>query len=1027
MAEDFDPYYLWLGIPPRERPANHYRLLGVPVFEENPSVIESAADRQMAHLRSVQAGKHSALSQRLLNEVAAAKVCLLRPPQKAKYDQALRAKLESQAATDAAAGNSAAGNSAVRSAAVTSAAPGNSAISNSAVRRASPAAAPQAKAEPIARAQPLAASEPAKTENFWDDLTAAAPAAAAPKTAKPLAKAAAPPPSKLKKFWPVFLALGACLLVVAVIIAVRSMGQGEGPTGNPDAAVAPAPKPKDSSLVFDWPADARSGMTLSVDGAKLNGPADGPWEYHVPPGTHHIVASRPGFKPIDRLVDAPVDGKRHITDAWQPLATLVLHWPVEDRDGAVLNLDGQILTAGIDQPLTLPVEPGAHTVRITRLGYLPLEENITVAADQHQDLAVSLQPTSATLVVRWPISQRAGAEVQVDGQPSPKVKTSNDEKIAFELDPGSHTIQIKRPGFEPFSQTVVLAAAGKKQISPAWTSSNPAGNETASSSSDAPPAGDTKPHGSDSPPAAKHPIPSETDQARVAKQLEQIYKPSHDPAKDLSQAKELCNLALKSEQVPERYMLLLKGADFAVDGGDFSLAMEAVETLDAEFEISPLDVKQKLLEKLVKAPLNEQQANDSISAAERLVEEAIAAERYDAATTLAGIASKLLVKKGIDPDSRRDAEKILATDRTQIKTLQPQLELAQKAKQTLAAKPDDADANGVLGRWYCYYKSDWKTGLPYLAKSGNERVAPTAKLELQEPRDSAKKVQLADQWWDIGAKESAAVADAIHLHAGDLYREALPNLSSVLQKAAVEKRLAEVMEIRSRVGDVGGHSGPVVFQRGRWVDVLKLVDVDRDSNGGSWTRKGNEFSCRNSSRLFLPIVIDGGYDLEVDFSRVSDVGAEIHTVFPVGKHLAGLTLSAYKTYSGFDSVNNRRPWNVTPYSPYNFFLQDNHRYQEVISVRLGKGGVASVDISVDGQRLLPHWEGDPNNLGLNSRTFNPPTDRPAIEATNPGSATLYAVRLRMVSGQGRSDDQKSGSSGDPSQPSSPNFPSRAKN
>ena len=96
MPDDFDPYYLWLGIPPQERPASHYRLLGISLFESNPSVIESAADRQMASLRSVQAGEHSGLSQRLLNEVAAAKVCLLRAPQKAKYDQALRAKLETQ-------------------------------------------------------------------------------------------------------------------------------------------------------------------------------------------------------------------------------------------------------------------------------------------------------------------------------------------------------------------------------------------------------------------------------------------------------------------------------------------------------------------------------------------------------------------------------------------------------------------------------------------------------------------------------------------------------------------------------------------------------------------------------------------------------------------------------------------------------------------------------------------------------------------------------------------------------------------
>ena len=56
-----------------EQPPNHYRLLGLALFESQPDVIATAADRQMGHLRTFQSGKHSALSQRLLNEVAAAR------------------------------------------------------------------------------------------------------------------------------------------------------------------------------------------------------------------------------------------------------------------------------------------------------------------------------------------------------------------------------------------------------------------------------------------------------------------------------------------------------------------------------------------------------------------------------------------------------------------------------------------------------------------------------------------------------------------------------------------------------------------------------------------------------------------------------------------------------------------------------------------------------------------------------------------------------------------------------------------
>jgi hypothetical protein len=96
MAETFDPYLQWLGIRDPHRPPNHYRLLGVDLFESDADVLTNAADRQMAHVRTFQSGKRSAESQRLLNELAAAKICLLNAKKKADYDAGLRARQEAQ-------------------------------------------------------------------------------------------------------------------------------------------------------------------------------------------------------------------------------------------------------------------------------------------------------------------------------------------------------------------------------------------------------------------------------------------------------------------------------------------------------------------------------------------------------------------------------------------------------------------------------------------------------------------------------------------------------------------------------------------------------------------------------------------------------------------------------------------------------------------------------------------------------------------------------------------------------------------
>lgn len=59
MSESFDPYRKWLGILPKDQPPNHYRLLGIELFDDDPDVIEAAADQRMTHVRTYQTGQNS--------------------------------------------------------------------------------------------------------------------------------------------------------------------------------------------------------------------------------------------------------------------------------------------------------------------------------------------------------------------------------------------------------------------------------------------------------------------------------------------------------------------------------------------------------------------------------------------------------------------------------------------------------------------------------------------------------------------------------------------------------------------------------------------------------------------------------------------------------------------------------------------------------------------------------------------------------------------------------------------------------
>jgi cytoskeletal protein RodZ len=87
---DFDPYFKWLGIPLEDQPPNHYRLLGIPVFTNDADAIENAADQRMSYVRKFATGKRGLLTQKLLNELSQARVCLLDEKARSAYDQSLQ-------------------------------------------------------------------------------------------------------------------------------------------------------------------------------------------------------------------------------------------------------------------------------------------------------------------------------------------------------------------------------------------------------------------------------------------------------------------------------------------------------------------------------------------------------------------------------------------------------------------------------------------------------------------------------------------------------------------------------------------------------------------------------------------------------------------------------------------------------------------------------------------------------------------------------------------------------------------------
>jgi type IV pilus assembly protein PilM len=89
-SQPFNPYHKWLGIRDSQSPPNHYRLLGLELWETDEDVIREAYSRQMNHVRQFWIGPHRDLCQQILDELLAARDTLIDAQLRRPYDRWLK-------------------------------------------------------------------------------------------------------------------------------------------------------------------------------------------------------------------------------------------------------------------------------------------------------------------------------------------------------------------------------------------------------------------------------------------------------------------------------------------------------------------------------------------------------------------------------------------------------------------------------------------------------------------------------------------------------------------------------------------------------------------------------------------------------------------------------------------------------------------------------------------------------------------------------------------------------------------------
>ncbi|MCA9185314.1 MAG: hypothetical protein R3E01_18125 [Pirellulaceae bacterium] len=828
----FDPYHQWLGIRDSQRPPNHYRLLGLEPFENDADVISTAADRQMAHVRTYQNGEHGELSQRLLNELSAARICLLAPEKKKAYDEQLQVELKKEA-------------------------PGTAVL----VVPRNPARTPA----PVSIVVPRPVTSPSHRAHRSRGLA----------------------------WWSMGGAVALSLLVALAFLIHRGGIGGqvadtdttltdasERRTAVPDGTVEPMlpGPPTESTLPTVGESDvpvlgaSDSSVSASTDASRDNGNAavptgidvgsvrggepatpvslegdqDGapPWQVATttvtPPdprrGNPQLMDCRAAMfrRDIDSAWKelqqaAPLMTSRSDREDWNDTSMLMTllesFWRSVETgwDGIKphqsLNYDGQMVTVDSVTPNGLALRSAAGQLKAFSKGRAALDGRLAVALAR------------AGLASSGPDADRiVGAYYLVDRE--------GDRAIAEQL-----WNSARQQGVA--TELLLNAFVVKLNASAAPVS----GNEPATPA----PALESL-LTDDQLVTDKVAAPSAEEQAEAKKLLVETYGASleaKDDARRVEVAKKLLADSVETrDNRAAQYVMLNTAYDMASSVDATPLMLEILDEAGKQFDVNVADQLREALTKLSRRVNSALIAEDAQLTCNKMVARMVDQDDFKAAAqfTALGVAFS---RKSRDP-GRLD---FATQQQDHIKAMGKEYQKVTDEIQRKKLERTSADAKALMGRYYCLIKGDFVKGLPMLSQSSDEAMRSLAELDLSKPGDPVKMVELGDQWWQTAEGQPSSYRIHSLTRAGYWYQACKDRVTG-LTLTRVLQRLKEITDA-SQDPQISteylAHRMMAYHWQIKWKDGRTWDDITFDPNG-----RWNCVSIGNNVRAYGPWRFEAG-------------------------------------------------------------------------------------------------------------------------------------------------------------------------
>jgi hypothetical protein len=838
MSEPFDPYYHWLGIPPHEQPPNHYRLLSIQLFEPNPQVIQNAVDRLMAHLRTFQTGRRAAESQRLLNEISRAKICLLNPKKRAEYDRKLKAQLSPAGPPVTTAPASEVAPAPTPSVAIHANRPGRRRTVRKRSRlipglvtftvllavaagafwwfndfKIGSAEDPNGRRKPEADAantipspdsatfagdqdSGVARPDPSDvpTGPNGDDVAGSGPGgngssgetATGDTRAEPFDERPLPDELRLTledaqgTVTDDFAACQALPLGDAELLAARLR-----PFGYRLVRVRPYPTPEGNKLCALW---RRDGV---------------PWRLVTNQTLSELQETTERFQELQFVAEDVAgyeeDGLRFLsvyrrTRDDEPAPEL----SVGQTEGAAEQLRERFIAEGF-RPTTVQVVRVGGEAIVSQI-WVPSAVQLADEADSLQGILRGGDPLLPEDARIWPADLTVWTEMRGGrpaliwrGCPLPKVQSV---RVLAGFDVSEHRAQWSEAiqhGFLPAS--IAVASMDDHLIGySVWTRdrTSAAASRLEQSQMVGPfPevagrfAGPVTGTGDASPAAGgRQPIPAPDELGPMRKELEERFAirlaQAESPTARSEVARTMLDLAGDESEFAKRFVLLEMAISEAARAGNIELAFAGIQEQAKVFAVDALSLQAEVLD-------SSRSASRYLLAwvAFELAEKACDQARWDIAKQAANMGGKA---------ARASRNKMLARAlREQLRWIQSSqrlASLAETAATSLQHTPDDSTAQLNVGLYQCFVKQQWQQGLSALAQGSDVRLAEIATQELHSPTTGDQRLTLADAWFQWSQDQTDQLAEAASWRrALKWYVAALPELNGD-EKDRAEKQVS---------------------------------------------------------------------------------------------------------------------------------------------------------------------------------------------------------------------------------------------